>query len=130
MTQPLIVTQPFDHIQHAAYSKLKQTLTFKKYDTIMLNGSPHYLDPVGWYIPLASSTNTFHMASDKLEEYYLSGYVTTYDDLVLQKNYIEYKINRSLDLHAKEDFTHYTEQLKDVDQLLTHYKENRNPVAQ
>ncbi|WP_101843136.1 hypothetical protein [Halobacillus sp. Marseille-P3879] len=127
--QSLIVTQAFNHVQNAAFPELRQSIPFHKFETISLNGSPHYIDPVGWYIPLVNSTTTFHMSSDKLEEYYREGYVTTYDDLILKRNYLQYKVNQSLDVHDKDHFSLYASQLNEIEMLLSSYGENKNPVA-
>ncbi|MCP3028214.1 hypothetical protein [Halobacillus sp. A5] len=129
MHQPLIVTETFDHIFNAAYSQLTHTISFNKFETISLNGTPHYIEPLGWYVPLISNNSSFHMSSAKLEEYYEQGFVTTYDDLVLKKNYCQFKVNQSLDLNEKNYFTKYAAQLNDTELLLQEYEKSRTPVA-
>ncbi|MFC7322004.1 hypothetical protein [Halobacillus campisalis] len=129
MNQPLIVTQPFSHVQNAAYEELKKTIHFHKFEKINLTDPPHYIDPMGWYIPLANDRCAFHLSSDTLDEYYRKGFITTYDDLVLERNYLQYKINQSLDDNAKEQFELFADKLNKVNHLIDSFTKSKNPIA-
>ncbi|WP_173915703.1 hypothetical protein [Halobacillus sp. Marseille-Q1614] len=130
MIQPLIVTRDFKHITEAAYSQLERTISFTKYELVHLAGDPHFIDPFGWYVPLANDHCTFQISSYKIDEYYEAGYLKTYDDLVLQKNYLQYKIDQALDHFSPSQFEQGVQKLLEVDQMLMKYEDMNKPIAQ
>ncbi|WP_082233448.1 hypothetical protein [Halobacillus massiliensis] len=130
MVQPLIVTKNFNHLSQSAYSQLEKYIPFKKFELIHVTAAPHYVDPIGWFVPLASDQYQFQLSSHKIDEYYELGYFKTYDDLVLEKNYLHFKIDQALDHFSHIQFLEKVQELKEVDQMLGIMDEISKPIAQ
>ncbi|UOQ94299.1 hypothetical protein MUO14_04875 [Halobacillus shinanisalinarum] len=113
-----IVTQAFDHTNESAYLELRQTDSFEKHDMIVMTAPPHYVDPMGWYLPLSVGDHNFYMSASMLENYYKQGYITTMDDLLLARNYNLFKINWALDEKDKDQFDRHTTHLYELEKLI------------
>jgi hypothetical protein len=99
--------------EHANY------ITINKGDVIEVTKERNFIEGSGWYFLIGINEQCFfYMAIEELEQYVLKERVVTKLDINLRINYLQFKINQSLDLLDEASFVNYTNQLNEVNDLM------------
>ncbi|TYR72804.1 hypothetical protein FZC79_21480 [Rossellomorea vietnamensis] len=68
----------------------------------------------GWYVLVQVNHSSFHIAVEDLTHYYLQGLFYTETDLELQINYLNFCVNKALDLNDEGKFKEAAEKWIEV----------------
>ncbi|MEI5908931.1 hypothetical protein WAK64_17930 [Bacillus spongiae] len=95
------------------------TLQLKMGDEVRICDERKFVENAGWYVLIEiNEVHSYFINIEDLESMYLQGFMCSFDDLELKINYVQYKINESLEKNDKVDFFTYSDQLKKLQQIL------------
>lgn len=98
--------------EHADY------ITINKGDVIEITEERNFTEGNGWYFLIGINDQCFfYMAIEEMEQYVAKEQVISIVDMNLKMNYLQFKINQSLDSLDEASFVNYTNQLNEVSDL-------------
>ncbi len=89
-------------------------LDLHKGDIITVTEEKKYVDSLGWLLLVMINDYSFFMFVDEIEEFIANKKITSLLDLELRMNYLDYKVNESLDVLNKEKFDVFARELNDL----------------
>lgn len=98
--------------EHADY------ITINKGDVIEVTKERNFTEGSGWYFLIGINDQCFfYIAIEEMEQYVAKERVISIVDINLKMNYLQFKINQSLDSLDEASFVNYTNQLNEVSDL-------------
>ncbi|GKU80726.1 hypothetical protein [Niallia sp. NCCP-28] len=86
-------------------------LEFDKGDTFIITDEKKYVDSLGWLVLVLIKNSSIYMYIDELEEFVEDKKICSIIDLELKINYLEYKVNETLDSMDECNFSLYAKEL-------------------
>jgi hypothetical protein len=111
-----IVLTPFQYMIECTCPRPEHTfiLDLHKGDIITVTEEKKYVDSLGWLLLVMINDYSFFMFVDEIEEFIANKKITSLLDLELRMNYLDYKVNESLDVLNKEKFDVFARELNDL----------------
>ncbi|WP_312094478.1 hypothetical protein [Niallia sp.] len=116
MNNDFIVLTPFQYMIECTCPRPEHTfiLDLHKGDIIAVTEERKYVDSLGWLILVMIKDYSFYMFVDEIEEFVANKKITALLDMELRMNYLEYKVNESLDGLNKADFEVFARELNEL----------------
>jgi hypothetical protein len=116
MKNDFIVLAPFQYMIECTCPRPEHSfiLDLHKGDIITVTEERKYVDSLGWLFLVMIKDYSFFMFVDEIEEFISSKKITSLLDMELRMNYLEYKVNESLDGLNKEQFDLFASELNDL----------------
>ena len=116
MKNDFIVLAPFQYMIECTCPRPEHSfiLDLHKGDIITVTEERKYVDSLGWLLLVMIKDYSFFMFVDEIEEFISSKKITSLLDMELRMNYLEYKVNESLDGLNKEQFDLVASELNDL----------------
>lgn len=116
MKNDFIVLAPFQYMIECTCPRPEHTfiLDLHKGDIITVTEERKYVDSLGWLLLVMVNDYSFFMFIDEIEEFIANKKITSLMDMELRMNYLEYKVNESLDGLNKEQFELFAKELNDL----------------
>jgi hypothetical protein len=116
MKNDFIVLTPFQYMIECTCPRPEHTfmLDLHKGDIITVTEERKYVDSLGWLLLVMINDYSFFMFVDELEEFIATKKMTSLLDMELRMNYLEYKVNESLDGLNKEQFELFASELNEL----------------
>ncbi|WP_449598701.1 hypothetical protein [Niallia sp. Marseille-Q9988] len=116
MKNDFIVLTPFQYMIECTCPRPEHTfiLDLHKGDIITVTEEKKYVDSLGWLLLVMINDYSFFMFVDEIEEFIANKKITSLLDLELRMNYLDYKVNESLDVLNKEKFDVFARELNDL----------------
>ena len=116
MNNDFIVLTPFPYMIECTCPSPEHTfiLDLHKGDIITVSEERKYVDSLGWLILVMIKDYSFYMFVDEIEEFVANKQITGLLDMEWRMNYLEYKVNESLDGLNKENFEVFARELNDL----------------
>ena len=116
MKNDFIVLAPFQYMIECTCPRPEHSfiLDLHKGDIITVTEERKYVDSLGWLLLVMIKDYSFFMFVDEIEEFISSKKITSLLDMELRMNYLEYKVNESLDGLNKELFDLFASELNDL----------------
>ncbi|MGN8844251.1 hypothetical protein ACTNDN_15690 [Niallia sp. HCP3S3_B10] len=116
MKNDFIVLTPFQYMIECTCPRPEHTfrLDLHKGDIITVTEEKKYVDSLGWLLLVMINDFSFFMFVDEIEEFIANKKITSLLDMELRMNYLDYKVNESLDVLNKEKFEVFARELNDL----------------
>lgn len=116
MKNDFIVLTPFQYLIECTCPRPEHTfmLDLHKGDIITVTEERKYVDSLGWLILVMINDYSFFMFVDEIEEFIENKRITSLLDMELRMNYLEFKVNESLDGLNKEQFELFASELNEL----------------
>lgn len=90
-------------------------VTISKGDIMEVTNERRYIDDFGWYFLIfINKSRDFFIAIEDLEHYFKCGYILSLVDLDLKVNYLQFKIDQTLEKGDEESFLQHTKKLTEA----------------
>ncbi|HEO8419187.1 hypothetical protein [Niallia sp. FSL W8-0635] len=116
MKNEFIVLTPFQYMIECTCPRPEHTfiLDLHKGDIITVTEEKKYVDSLGWLLLVMIKDYSFFMFVDEIEEFIATKKITSLLDMQLRMNYLEFKVNESLDVLNKEQFELFASELNEL----------------
>jgi len=92
-------------------------LEFHKGDTFIITEEKKYVDSLGWLVLVLIKDYSVYMYIDELEEFVAEKKICSIMDLELKINYLQYKVNETLDSMDEGNFSLYAKELVELKEV-------------
>ncbi|PKG23780.1 hypothetical protein [Niallia nealsonii] len=113
MNNNYVVLKSFQYLIECTCPSPEHTfmLEFDKGDTFIITDEKKYVDSLGWLVLVLIKNSSVYMYIDELEEFVEDKKICSIMDLELKINYLEYKVNETLDSMDEGNFSLYAKEL-------------------
>lgn len=121
MMQHFVVRRGFDHQIECMYTDGPpiENVQLRKGDILTVTYERKFVDTLGWYSLIGINGHyQFYMSMKELKGIYQQGKICSALDLELQLIHHNFKLNEALDTNNREAFLEFSEQRREVQELL------------
>ncbi|WP_445490942.1 hypothetical protein [Niallia sp. 03133] len=119
MKNNYVVTTSFQYMIECTCPSPDHTfiIDVHKGDIITVTEEKKYVDSLGWLALVLINDYRFYMYIQELEDFVSEGKIFSVMDLDLKINYLQYKVNETLDSLDKNNFSFYAKELAKLKEI-------------
>ncbi|TRZ38048.1 hypothetical protein CEQ21_21790 [Niallia circulans] len=120
MQNQFLVVKPFQYMVECTCPRPDHTffLDLHKGDIITVTEEKKYVDSLGWLMLVMINDYSVYMFVQELEDFIDEEKIVSVLDMELKRNYLQFKVNESLDTLDKEGFEQYAKELTIVKEMV------------
>ncbi|MDE5053241.1 hypothetical protein [Niallia taxi] len=120
MQNQFLVVKPFQYMVECTCPRPDHTffLDLHKGDIITVTEEKKYVDSLGWLMLVMINDYSVYMFVQELEDFIDEEKIVSVLDMELKRNYLQFKVNESLDILDKEGFEQYAKELAKVKEMV------------
>jgi len=119
MQNQFMVTKPFQYMVECTCPRPDHTffIDLHKGDIITVTDEKKYVDSLGWLMLVMINDYSVYMFVQELEDFINEEKIVSILDMELKRNYLQFKVNESLDKMDKESFEQYAKDLAKIKEM-------------
>ncbi|RWZ54936.1 hypothetical protein EQV77_12480 [Halobacillus fulvus] len=116
--EPIIVLENFTCEKQSDKINGPEYIRVKRKDRLYLSGEPHYVETIGFYVPLETEfQERFYILAEDLEELYKTRILQTEADVHASIEHHKQEVDTALDQRNAEEFQYHSSALKELMEL-------------